>query len=53
MQFHTEESCHAMVFVVERSYERLRSAHTCAREELELEAFQRYVYSHVPVAVPD
>jgi len=49
MQFHTEISFHAMTVVTERSYARLRSAQTCAREEMELEAFQRKVYSRVPV----
>jgi hypothetical protein len=49
VQFHTEVSYHAMVFTAERSYARLRSARTCAQEEIELEAFQREVYAHVPV----
>jgi hypothetical protein len=48
-QFHTEASYHAMMFTAEFSYARLRSAQTCAQEELELEAFQREVYAHVPV----
>jgi hypothetical protein len=49
MQFHTETSYHAMTFTAERPYARLRSAQTCAQEELELEAFQRMVYASVPV----
>jgi hypothetical protein len=49
VQFHTEVSYHAMVFTAERSYARLRSAHTCAEEEMELEAFQRELYARVPV----
>lgn len=49
MQFHTEVSFNAMVFTSERSYARLRSAQTCAQEEIELEAFQREVYASVPV----
>ncbi len=49
MQFHTEASFHAMTFTAERSYARLRSAQTCAQEEIELEAFQREVYAAVPV----
>jgi hypothetical protein len=49
IQFHTEDSYHAMTFTAERPYARLRSAQTCAQEELELEAFQRMVYTHVPV----
>jgi hypothetical protein len=49
VQFHTEVSYHAMMFTAEHSYARLRSARTCAREEIELEAFQREVYAHVPV----
>jgi hypothetical protein len=49
MQFHTDISYHAMVFTAERPYARLRSPRTCAQEELELEAFQREVYAHVPV----
>jgi hypothetical protein len=48
MQFHTDISYHAMVFTAERPYARLRSARTCAQEELELEAFQRQAYAHVP-----
>jgi hypothetical protein len=49
VQFHTEISYHAMVLTAEHSYARLRSAQTCAQEEIELEAFQRKVYAHVPV----
>ncbi len=49
VQFHTEVSYQAMVFTAERSYARLRSAQTCAQEEIELEAFQREVYAYVPV----
>src|SRR5258708_142487 len=49
VQFHTEVSYHAMVFTAEHTCARLRSAQTCAREEIELEAFQREVYAHVPV----
>ncbi len=48
-QFHTEVSYDAMVFTAEHSYARLRSAQTCAQEEIELEAFQREVYASVPV----
>jgi hypothetical protein len=49
MQFHTEVSFHAMMFTAEFPYARLRSALTCAQEEVELEAFQREVYASVPV----
>jgi hypothetical protein len=49
VQFHTEVSYHAMVFTAGHSYARLRSAQTCAQEEIDLEAFQREVYAHVPV----
>jgi hypothetical protein len=49
VQFHTEDSYHAMVFTAGHSYARLRSAQTCAQEEMALEAFQREVYAHVPV----
>ena len=48
-QFHTEFSYEVMLFTAERSYARLRSAQTCAQEEIELEAFQRKIYAHVPV----
>jgi|GEM_PF-471793 hypothetical protein len=49
VQFHTEISYHAMMFTAEHTYAWLRSAQTCAQQELELEAFQREVYAHVPV----
>ncbi len=49
VQFHTEVSYQATVFTAEHSYARLRSANTCAQEEIELEALQREVYAHVPV----
>ncbi len=49
VQFHTEISYHAMMFTAEHTYARLRSAQACAQEELELEAFQRDVYAHVPL----
>jgi hypothetical protein len=49
VQFHTEISYHAMVFTAEHTYPWLRSARTCAQQELELEAFQRDVYAYVPV----
>jgi len=47
VQFHTEISYHAMMFTAEHTYAWLRSAQTCAQQELELEAFQREVYAHV------
>jgi hypothetical protein len=49
VQFHTEISYHAMMFTAEHTYTWLRSAQTCAQQELELEAFQREVYAHVPI----
>jgi hypothetical protein len=48
VQFHTEISYHAMQ-LADQGYARLRSARTCAQEEIELEAFQREVYAYVPV----
>ncbi len=48
MQFHTEISYHAMQ-LTHWAHARLRSAQTCAQEQIELEAFQREVYAHVPV----
>jgi len=52
IQFHTKVSFEAMMFTAEFPYARLRSARTCAQEEIELEAFQREVYASVP-APPD
>jgi hypothetical protein len=49
VQFHSEHSYEVMLFTAERSYARLRSARTCAQEEIDLEAFQREVYARVPV----
>lgn len=49
VQYHTEDSYQAMVFTAETSCARLRLAGTCAEEEIELEAFQREVYSYVRV----
>ncbi len=48
MQFHTEISYHAMQ-LTHGAHARLRSAQTCAQEQIELETFQREVYAHVPV----
>jgi hypothetical protein len=48
VQFHTEISFHAMG-LTHWAYARLRSARTCAQEEIELAAFQREVYAYVPV----
>lgn len=48
MQFHTEISFHAMQ-LTDWAYARLRSAQTYVQEQIELEAFQREVYAHVPV----
>lgn len=48
VQFHTEISYHAMMLTV-GTYAMLCSAQASARQELELEAFHRDVYAHVPV----